>query len=70
MRHPWLASPAPGRSVANVAGFTTLRSVVAAGSFEGITSFGVGVRARLPFRVLVLPGDHGRIILDVAHRWS
>lgn len=68
-RHPWYSGPANGTPVANVAGFRTLRSVVAAGSFEGQTTFGVGVRARLPFRVFTIPGGHGRIVLDVAHRW-
>ena len=55
-----------------VPGFRTLRSVVAAGSFEGYTTFGVGTRARLPFRVTVLPGPgpHSRVVLDVAHRWG
>lgn len=55
-----------------VAGFRTLRSVLAAGSFEGYTTFGVGTRARLPFRVTVLPGPgaHSRVVLDVAHRWG
>ncbi len=54
-----------------VRGFSTLRSVVHAGSFEGHTTFGVGTRARLPFRVFVLPGPHGhsRLVLDVAHSW-
>jgi hypothetical protein len=56
-------------STAILGRFPTLRSVVAAGSFEGITSYGVGVRARLPFRVYVLPGVRNRIVLDVAHRW-
>lgn len=69
VNHPWFSGPAPGTPVANVAGFSTLRSVVAAGSFEGQTTFGVGTRARLPFRVFTLPGGHGRIVLDVAHRW-
>ena len=61
---------AVGQPVAAVAGFPTLRSVVYAGSFEGMTTFGVGTRARLPFRVFALsgPGGHGRIVLDVAHR--
>ncbi len=56
----------------SVAGFTTLRSVVAAGDFEGISTFGVGVRARLPFRVFVLAGTGGtsHVVLDVAHRWA
>lgn len=61
-----------GQPVASVAGFSTLRSVVHAGSFEGMTTFGVGTRARLPFRVFTLPGPggHARIVLDVAHRWA
>ena len=35
------------------------------------TTLGVGVRARLPFRVTMLPGPggHTRLVLDVAHRW-
>jgi hypothetical protein len=55
-----------------VAGFTTLRSIVNAGAFEGLTSFGVGVRAHLPFRVFALtgPGGNGMVVLDVAHRWA
>lgn len=61
-----------GQQVANVAGYPTLRSVVFGGSFEGDSTFGVGVRARLPFRVITVdgPGGHSRIVIDVAHRWS
>lgn len=59
--------------VANVAGFRTIRDVVFGGSFEGYTTFGVGVRARLPFRVFTLPptgsGVSTRIVVDVAHAW-
>lgn len=60
-----------GRQVADVSGYSTLRSVVYGGSFEGQTLFGVGTRARLPFRVFALagPGGDSRIVLDVAHRW-
>lgn len=60
----------PARLV-NVTGYRTLRQLAWAGSFEGYTSIGVGVRARLPFRVFVLngPGSMSRIVLDVAHRW-
>jgi hypothetical protein len=60
-----------GDHVANVVGYDTLRDVVFGGSYEGYTTFAVGVRARLPFRVFVLagPGSHSRIVLDVAHRW-
>jgi len=55
----------------DVAGYKTLRDVKVGGCFEGQSTFGVGVRARLPFRVFTLPGpgDHSRIVLDVAHRW-
>jgi hypothetical protein len=61
-----------GDHVAEVRGYRTLRDVVFGGSFEGYTTFAVGVRARLPFRVFVLPGPgrHSRIVLDVAHRWQ
>ena len=61
----------PGDHVANVRGYATLRDVVYAGCFEGRTTFGVGVRARLPFRVFSLagPGSSSRIVVDVAHRW-
>jgi hypothetical protein len=61
----------PGDHVANVAGYRTLRDVVYGGSFEGQTTFAIGVRARLPFRVFVLGSDTGgvRIVLDIAHRW-
>lgn len=50
----------------NVAGFDTFRQVAWAGSWEGTTTVGLGVRARLPFRVFALPG---RIVVDVAHTW-
>ena len=72
VRHPSMSLGVPvGGDVVNVAGFDTLRSVKFAGSFEGQTTFGVGTRARLPFRVFTLPGPggHSRIVLDVAHRW-
>jgi len=61
----------PGDHVANVLGYRTLRDVVYGGSFEGYTSFAVGVRAQLPFRVFVLsgPDTHSRIVLDIAHQW-
>ena len=69
VRHPNF-SPIPiGASQANVAGFQTFRSIVYAGSFEGQTTYGVGTRARLPFRVFSIPGGHGRIVVDVAHKW-
>jgi hypothetical protein len=55
----------------NVAGWRTFRQVAWAGSFEGQTTVGLGVRARLPFRVFTLdgPGGGSRLVIDVAHRW-
>jgi hypothetical protein len=60
--------------LAPVSGFSTFRQVAAAGSFEGVTSIGLGVRARLPFRVLTMTGIPGstdgvRVVVDVAHAW-
>jgi hypothetical protein len=53
------------------AGFRTFHDLVYGGSFEGYTSFGLGVRARLPFRVFQLdgPGNGTRLVIDVAHQW-
>lgn len=67
-------APADRREVVDVRNFSTFRQVALAGSFEGQTTFGLGVRARLPFRVLTLAGtpfsDEGpRLVIDVAHRW-
>ena len=64
--------PANPSEAVPVTGFRTFRQIAFGGSFEGVTIFGVGVRARLPFRVTVLagPGGHSRLVLDVAHRWS
>jgi hypothetical protein len=61
-----------GGGVPSVAGYRTLRDVVYGGTFEGHTTFGIGVRARLPFQVLTLagPGTSSRIVIDVAHLWS
>ncbi len=55
----------------SASGFQTFRDLVWAGSFEGESTFGLGVRARLPFRVFKLdgPGASSRLVLDVAHHW-
>jgi hypothetical protein len=52
-------------------GFRTFEDLVWGGSFEGQSTFGLGVRARLPFRVLQLdgPGAGTRLVVDVAHKW-
>jgi hypothetical protein len=52
----------------SVAGFQTFKSVVYGGSFEGQTTVGLGVRARLPFRVFTLTNP-SRVVLDVAKSW-
>jgi hypothetical protein len=51
----------------NLTGYRTFRDTRFAGSFEGETQVGLGVRARLPFRVIQLP-DH--LVIDVAHNWT
>ena len=66
--------PASTTNVVDVTGFRTFRQVAWGGSFEGYTTLGLGVRARLPFRVTVLDGAPGhptgaRVIVDVAHAW-
>jgi len=63
--------PANPREVVPVGGYSTFRQVAWGGSYEGYTTFGLGVRARLPFRVFTLagPGSHSRLVVDVAHRW-
>ncbi|MET4094880.1 hypothetical protein [Arthrobacter sp. UYCu712] len=64
-------TPADKNELANVTGYQTLRQVAWAGSFEGYSNVGLGVRARLPFRVFTLAGpDAGsRLVIDVAHFW-
>jgi hypothetical protein len=63
--------PATNSELVDVSGFRTFRQIAGAGSFEGQTTIGLGVRARLPFRVFALdgPGSGSRIVVDVAHRW-
>jgi hypothetical protein len=59
-----VARPLPG---VDISGYRTFRDTRFAGSFEGETQIGLGVRARLPFRVIQLPD---RLVVDVAHRWT
>jgi len=63
--------PKNPKELTNVAGYSTFRQVASAGSFEGQTTIGLGVRARLPFRVFTLagPGSDTRLVIDVAHHW-
>lgn len=64
-------TPADPAELTNVAGYRTFRQVAWAGTYEGQTTIGLGVRARLPFRVFTLPGPGAgsRVVVDVAHRW-
>jgi len=56
-------------NLAKVSGFKTFRQVRGAGSFERVTAIGLGVRAKLPFRVFELGSSNAgwRIVIDVAH---
>lgn len=69
--------PADPLELVDVDGYRTFRQVALAGSFEGQSTIGLGVRARLPFRVFLLEGtgpysdltSGSRMVVDVAHRW-
>jgi len=63
--------PANRRELSDVTGYRTFRQLAWAGTFEGQTTVGLGVRARLPFRVFVVdgPGADARLVVDVAHHW-
>lgn len=50
----------------NVSGYRTFRQVAWAGSFEGQTTLGLGVRTRLPFRAF---RSTNHLVIDVAHTW-
>ncbi|MGX2998877.1 AMIN-like domain-containing (lipo)protein [Streptomyces sp. JNUCC 64] len=58
----------PGQNLpgVSIAGYQTFRDTKYGASFEGQTQVGLGLRARLPFRVLQ-SGD--QVIVDVAHSW-
>ncbi len=64
-------TPADKNELTNVTGYQTFRQLVDAGSYEGYTTVGLGVRGRLPFRVFTLdgPGTGSRLVIDVAHFW-
>jgi hypothetical protein len=64
--YPAVGAKLPG---VNLTGYRTFRDAKFGGSFEGYTTFGLGVRAKLPFRVTRLSSP-GRVVVDVAHRWS
>ena len=63
--------PAKDSEAVDVGGYRTFRQVAWAGSYEGYSTIGLGVRARLPFRVTAVdgPGTGSRLVIDVAHAW-
>jgi hypothetical protein len=63
-------TPANRREVVNVTGYATFRQVAWAGTSEGQTTLGLGVRARLPFRAFTIQDSTtSRLVVDVAHQW-
>jgi hypothetical protein len=50
----------------DVTDYRTFRQIVWAGSWEGTTMTGLGVRERLPFRVFT---RDNAVVVDVAHKW-
>ena len=62
--------PASAGQLADVSGFSSFRQLAGAGSFEGYTELGLGVRGRLPLSVYILngPGRDHRLVVDVAHQ--
>ncbi|MGA8046624.1 MAG: hypothetical protein WCA30_10230 [Dermatophilaceae bacterium] len=64
--------PTNRRELVDASGYRTFRQAAWAGSFEGRTTIGLGVRARLPFRAFTLTDSATgttRLVVDVAHRW-
>jgi hypothetical protein len=68
---PGRQPPAVGADLvapSRMAGWPSVRQVTYAGSFEGQTTAAIGVRTRLPFRVLVTAdGSSRHIVVDIAH---
>ncbi|MPY58386.1 AMIN-like domain-containing (lipo)protein [Streptomyces spongiae] len=50
----------------DLTGYSTFRDAKFGGSFEGISNVGLGVRARLPYKVTQLSD---KLVVDVAHSW-
>ncbi|GLW95412.1 AMIN-like domain-containing (lipo)protein [Actinokineospora globicatena] len=64
-------APANPTELVDVTGWRTFRQVSHLGGHLLYNEFGLGVRARLPFRVIALDLDSGgtRLVIDVAHAW-
>lgn len=63
---PETGEPYPPLPAVDVAGYRTFREFKFTGGSEGRTQAGLGVRARLPFRVFQT-ANH--LVVDVAHTW-
>jgi hypothetical protein len=59
-----VGEPLPG---VKISGYSTFRDTRFGGTSEGQTQVGLGVRARLPFRVIQMDD---RVVVDVAHSWT
>jgi hypothetical protein len=61
---------ATGDTLVTTPSWPSLWAVRFAGSFEGHSTFAVGVRAKLPFRVFTQVGPQDairRVVVDIAH---
>ncbi|MFJ9560867.1 hypothetical protein ACIRQQ_12595 [Streptomyces fuscichromogenes] len=63
---PATGVPYPPLPAVDVTGYRTFREFKVTGGSEGYTQAGLGVRARLPFRVFQT-ANH--LVVDVAHTW-
>ncbi|MER5514553.1 hypothetical protein [Streptomyces sp. NPDC002763] len=63
---PATGQPYPPLPAVDVTGYRTFREFKFTGGSEGYTQAGLGVRARLPFRVFQT-ANH--LVVDVAHTW-
>ncbi|MEU2777289.1 hypothetical protein ABZ646_31425 [Streptomyces sp. NPDC007162] len=63
---PATGQPYPALPAVDVTGYRTFREFKVTGGSEGYTQAGLGVRARLPFRVFQTAGH---LVVDVAHTW-
>lgn len=65
----WVGEPVP-TDFGAVTDWQSLRQIKSAGSFEGITRYGIGVDHKVPFNVYRLSGTDGksmRVVVDIAH---
>lgn len=62
----WTLDLAARDNLVDVSGLAAVEQVAFAGSFEGQTTFGIGVAAKLPFTVTADRGDDGSTTLTVS----